>query len=87
MMKHKTFPAFMRHLRNFIGISVLVFFAMFLFSLMFIVFNEPTNVFQISLPISIHYLGVFISLMMMIMGLTYVRFMKKREQEAVPSNT
>ncbi|MCA9352187.1 hypothetical protein KC866_02240 [Patescibacteria group bacterium] len=65
------------HLRRFISISVFVFFAMFCFSLLFVIFNQSPQILHVTLPIWVHYLGIFISFCMMLMGLVYIVLMKK----------
>ena len=78
MTENKAFPKFKKHLVIFIILSLLLFLAMFFSSLLFIVFDEPTEFFRVQLPGFIHYLGIFISFMMMVMGATYLRFLKKQ---------
>ncbi|MCA9352795.1 hypothetical protein KC901_01280 [Patescibacteria group bacterium] len=76
-MKHNTaFPKFKKHLAVFIKLSLLVFLAMFFFSLLQLVFDRSTMFFDTVLPHIINYLGLFISLMMLIMGITYLRFLR-----------
>lgn len=76
MKKYKTFPEFKKHLKNFIMLSIALFVSMLILSGLFIIFDDPTGLFDFTLPIIIHYLGVFISIMMLIMGVYYLRALK-----------
>ncbi|MFT6361596.1 MAG: hypothetical protein ACJAV6_000530 [Candidatus Paceibacteria bacterium] len=79
MKNNKAFPKFKKHLSTFIKLSVLVFFAMFFFSLLYLIFDRQTEFLDLRLPNFIHYLGIFISAMMMVMGGTYLKLLKHQE--------
>lgn len=76
MKKHKTFPQFKKHLKNFVMLSILLFLTILIFSSLFIVFDDPSGLFTFKVPLIVHYLGIFISTMMMIMGIYYLRALK-----------
>lgn len=76
MKKHKTFPQFKKHLKNFIMLSLLLFLTMLIFSSLFVIFDDPTGLFTFQVPIIVHYAGIFISVMMMVMGTYYLRALK-----------
>lgn len=81
MMKmKKDFPNFNEHLRNYLALSLLVFLSILLFSSLFVVFSEEQNLLA-KLPIAIYYLGMFVSIMMMIMGIFYYRSLSKKDSK------
>ena len=79
MTENKAFPKLKKHLSIFITISTLIFVGMFFASLLFLIFDEPTAFLRTQLPGFVRYFGLFISLMMIIMGLTYLKFLKKNK--------
>jgi uncharacterized membrane protein (DUF485 family) len=76
MKKNKTFPEFKKHLKHYIMLSLLLFLMMLIFSSLFIIFDDPTDLFTFQVPLSLHYAGIFVSVMMMIMGMYYLRALK-----------
>ena len=67
-----------KHFRRYMNLSLLTFVAVLLFSLLFIILDDPTGISEFRIPIEVHYLGVFISSMMMVMGMYYIRLMHTR---------
>ena len=61
--------------KQYMYLSILTFVAVLSFSLLFIIFNDATGRYEFSIPIFVHYLGVFISSTMMILGIRYVRLL------------
>jgi uncharacterized membrane protein len=79
MKKQKKFKNFNKHLRNYVMLTLLTSLAIIIFSAVLLIFNDPTGVFPFELPIAVHYLGLFVSSMMMIMGMYYFRALKNRK--------
>lgn len=76
MKKYKTFPGFKKHLKHFIMLSIAVFIMMLFLSTLPIIFDDFATLLDFELPKIIYYLGVFISIMMLIMGVYYLRALK-----------
>lgn len=76
MKKYKTFPGFKKHLKHFIMLSIAVFITMLFLSTLPIIFDDFATLLDFELPKIIYYLGVFISIMMLIMGVYYLRALK-----------
>lgn len=76
MKKYKTFPGFKKHLKHFIMLSIAVFITMLFLSTLPIIFDDFAILLDFELPKIIYYLGVFISIMMLIMGVYYLRALK-----------
>ena len=76
MKKQKKIPEFKKHLKHFIMLSLLLFLVMLIFSSLFIVFDDPTDLFTFEVPLLFYYAAIFVSVMMMIMGMYYLRALK-----------
>jgi len=81
MKKYKTFKEFELHLRNYISLSLLMSLGMLIFSAVFVIFNDISGLVNFEIPIIVHYLGLFISSMMLIMGMYYFRILKNKENK------
>jgi len=76
MKKNKTLPKFKKHLRHFIMLSLLLFLVILVISSLFVIFENPLSLVHFVVPSFVYYLGVFISVMMMVMSIYYLRALK-----------
>jgi ACR3 family arsenite efflux pump ArsB len=76
MKKNKTLPELKKHLKHFIMLSLLLSLTILIFSSLFIIFDDPSGIFTLSVPLIVYYAGMFVSVMMMVIGVYYLRALK-----------
>ena len=75
---NKSIKKLHKHFLRYMHLSVLTFVIVLVFSLLQIIFHDEAGIFSFELPITLYYLGIFISASMMVMGIYYLNLMHTR---------
>lgn len=77
MKNKREFPNFKKHLGRYLALSLFVSLLMLVVSVVCIIFENPMMNLDFKMPELVYYLGIFISTMMLVMGIFYYRALSK----------